>query len=243
MTDPVSEELARRAAEPIPWRGALLVALALHLSAFAALLVASRPSTKALSLPAVRVHLAPMPVAPGTPSPAASQQSPARLQAAPPAPKPSPKPAKPTQVAAASVGKSVAKEKPSTMPAPEASASVTGAQESPRTGQAGEAGGGLGLAGEGVEGPPFPYQYYLERVLAAIEQNWFKPPAPPATRCRVRCRIARSGELKEAGLEEPSGHGAFDRAALRAVYAAAPFPPLPQGFGGSELILHLEFVQ
>jgi hypothetical protein len=30
---------------------------------------------------------------------------------------------------------------------------------------------------------------------------------------------------------------------LRAVYAANPLPPLPQGFGGNTLTLHLDFGQ
>lgn len=242
MIDPVSEELARRAAEPVPWRGALVVALTLHLLAFGTLLVASRPSHKALSLPTVKVHLTPLvPAAAPVPATAGGVQ---KVEAKTKPPKPT-APARPLDVA--KFAKVAAKSKPAlqekanntaaygepTASGPESGALRPGARM----------GAGLGLAESGVDGPPFAYQYYLERVLAAIEQNWFKPPAPPATRCRVRCRIGRSGELKEAGLEEPSGVGAFDRAALRAVFAAAPFPPLPQGFGGSELILHLEFVE
>jgi TonB family protein len=57
----------------------------------------------------------------------------------------------------------------------------------------------------------------------------------------VRCRIDRSGRLLEAGIEEESVVAAFDRAALRAIFAAAPFPPLPQGFSGQSLTLHLDF--
>lgn len=239
MTDPVSEELARRAAEPLPWRGALVIALTLHVLAFVALVLASRPSRKALSLPAVKVHLAPVvsiPAPAGAPEGGRERVEP-QPRTPPPMPaRPAAKPAQATAAARATVGK-----KTNQRQAPGETA-ASGAGEAPSQPTAG-AGKGLGLAESLGEGPPFPYQYYLERVLAAIEQNWFKPPAPPATRCRVRCRIGRSGELKEAGLEEPSGVGAFDRAALRAVYAAAPFPPLPQGFGGSELILHLEFVQ
>lgn len=252
MTDPVSEELARRAAEPVPWRGALVVALTLHLLGLAALLLASRPSHRALSLPAVKVHLAPVVAAPGPASaPAAGSGQKADVQTPPAKAAVAAKPpvaAKPAKVASA--GKPAPREKNERKVAQEEATASEPGVGSLKPGAGGEpwqpgAGGGvgLGLAGSGVEGPPFPYQYYLQRVLAAIEQNWFKPPAPPATRCRVRCRIGRSGELKEAGLEEPSGVGAFDRAALRAVYAAAPFPPLPQGFGGSELILHLEFVE
>ena len=99
-------------------------------------------------------------------------------------------------------------------------------------------GGGAGSSDEA-----FPFTYYLNRVLAVIESNWFRPAVPPGSRCTVRCVIDRSGRLVEAGLEQESPSPAFDRAALRAVYAAAPFPPLPQGFGGSRLTLHLEFGQ
>ncbi|GBC80325.1 hypothetical protein HRbin09_01560 [bacterium HR09] len=242
MTDPVSEELARRAAEPIPWRGALVVAVGLHFLAFAALLLASRPARKALSLPAVKVHLAPMVSVPGpAAAPAGGEPKTEPLKpAAKPAPPPKPAKTTPPAKVAAATKATVGKKADQRPAAVESAGGGSGtAASAPSAGAA----GGLGLAESEGEGSPFPYQYYLERVLGAIEQNWFKPPAPPGTRCRVRCRIGRSGELKEAGLEEPSGVGAFDRAALRAVYAAAPFPPLPQGFGGSELILHLEFVE
>jgi TonB family protein len=100
----------------------------------------------------------------------------------------------------------------------------------------------LGVASGGGE-EPFPFIYYLNRVLAIIESNWYRPLAPPDTRCRVRCVIERSGRLVEAGLEQESASPAYDRAALRAVYAANPLPPLPQGFGGNTLTLHLDFGQ
>ncbi|MBI5280324.1 MAG: TonB C-terminal domain-containing protein [Candidatus Solibacter usitatus] len=87
----------------------------------------------------------------------------------------------------------------------------------------------------------FPYAYYLSRLLGVIESNWFRPPSPPGTKCRVLCRLDRSGRLLDTGIEESSGTPAFDRAALRAVYSSAPFPPLPQGWIGSTLTIHLEF--
>ena len=238
MRDPVSEELARRAAEPLSWRWALAVAAALHLLAFGALLLSPKPSRKALTLPSVRVHMAQLPLA-AAPS-GAPQQAPAP---APPAPKPRPETKTSPAQNSAPARKAAFREKTPAKTPPPAAASAGAAAPGEGIGPRGGTAAGLGLASGASEGPPFPYQYYLERVLAAIEENWFKPEAPPGTRCRVRCRIARSGQLLEAGLEEPSAHGAFDRAALRAVYAAAPFPPLPQGFGGSELVLHLEFVQ
>ncbi len=241
MTDPVSEELARRAAEPVPWRGALAVAVALHLVAGAALLVASKSKSKALSLPSVRVRLAPAVTLPGNlPAQGPKSETPSGREAAE-KPKPPQGPPPTKAKAAVTTGKAVPRK---TLSEAASRQPPSGPPEgsSPSAGETGS-GRGVGFAPGAAEGPAFPYHYYLERVLAAIEGEWFKPPAPPGTRCRVRCRISRSGQLAEAGLEEPSGHGAFDRAALRAVYAAAPFPPLPQGFGGSELVLHLEFVQ
>ncbi|NCO69752.1 MAG: TonB C-terminal domain-containing protein [Acidobacteria bacterium] len=99
----------------------------------------------------------------------------------------------------------------------------------------------VGPGENGADAADFPYGYYLSRVLATIEANWFKPPGGTGMRCRVTCRIDRTGHLLEAGLDEPSAQPAFDRAALRAVYAAAPFPPLPQGYASPTLTLHLEF--
>lgn len=233
MTDPVSEELARRAAEPLHWRWAFLLALSLHLAALGGLILAARPNTSALTLPTVRVRLA---SAPELPAP----------------PKPSSAPLKTEAPATKAVSKGEQKapaippKKKTAPPSPPVSPSAT--EGKPTSGSTTLQTSAVGLWGQGValgagEGDSFPYDYYLQRLLATVEANWFKPQAPPGTRCRVRCRIARSGELLEAGLEQPSSHAAFDRAALRAVYAAAPFPPLPQGFVRSELILHLEFIQ
>lgn len=122
-----------------------------------------------------------------------------------------------------------------------------GTDESPEPGGTGSgetrtASGTLGVS-SGTDGgdTSFPYAYYLTRLLGLIESNWFRPPSPAGTRCRVLCRLDRSGRLLDTGIEESSGIPAFDRAALRAVYASAPLPPLPQGWVGSTLTLHLEF--
>lgn len=234
MTDPVSEELARRAGEPLPWRWALVVALALHIAALGGLLLAARPKARALSLPAVRVHLA---SAVELPAPSKSPSTP--VKSASPTTKVVPKREQALQ--APHSGKKMAPPSPPVNQAAAKAASAPGGTTRKTSASSLQLGQGLAV-GAGEE-QSFPYDYYLQRLLATVEANWFKPQAPPGTRCRVRCRIARSGELLETGLEESSSHAAFDRAALRAVYAAAPFPPLPQGFGRSELILHLEFVQ
>jgi protein TonB len=236
MTDPVSEELERRSHLDLPWRWAVLGALGLHLAALATFLVAPSHRQRALSLPRVQVRLSAAPIAPaGSPR---GVSPPAATPAKPPVP-----PAKPR-------AKQIVEPPPRhPLPAKKAAHEVPPqTEEAPAQAAAGASSqatspsGGLALGvGSGGGEETFPFTYYLNRVLALIEGNWFRPPAPADTHCRVRCVIDRSGRLVEAGLEQESASAAFDRAALRAVYAAAPLPPLPQGFGGTTLTLHLEF--
>jgi protein TonB len=235
MNDPVSEELARRAHLDLPWRGALLWALGLHIAVAATLFLGPSHRQRALLLPIVQVRLAAVPAPTGgapRSAPAAAPKPPVaapRKAVAKKAVEPAPRHPLPAKTASRQ--------------APPDAAQPSGEPARAQPGEVAAPGGialGVGPAG-GDEN--FPFSYYLNRVLAIIESNWFRPPVPPDTRCRVRCVIDRSGRLLEAGLEQESGSAAFDRAALRAVYAAAPLPPLPQGFGGTTLTLHLEFGQ
>jgi TonB family protein len=109
-------------------------------------------------------------------------------------------------------------------------------------------GGGLSLGDGGggqIPGVPadFHFTYYVERMLALIESRWYKPAAPAGTRARVRFRIQRDGRLDLIELEQSSGHPSFDRAALRALYASNPLPPLPPGYGPGSLTVHLSFAE
>jgi protein TonB len=235
MIDPVSKELERREHLDVPWKWAVIAALALHLAVAATFLLAPSKRPRALSLPRVQVRISAVPM----PAPARASTAPAaptRAPAAVPSPKPSakraaeppPKHAVPARKPAKQVAPAPAEEpEPAAPAAPGAPAASTG-------------GIALGVGGTGGV-DSFPFSYYLNRVVSLIESNWFRPPATAVSRCRVRCVIDRSGRLVEAGLEQESQTPTFDRAALRAVYAAVPFPPLPQGFGGNTLTLHLEF--
>jgi periplasmic protein TonB len=242
MIDPVSSELEQRAHLDLPWRWAVAGALAIHMTVAAALLLTPTHARRSLTLPHVQVRI--------TAAPPMTVAAPARRGAPPAAATPVPaQPKAPAKKAAEPPPRHVIPDKkpakqapPASQPAappPEAAAASPGGAAE---GRVSSAGGGIALgvgAGGGAE--DFPFAYYLNRVLALIESNWFRPPTAGATSCRVRCVIDRAGRLVEAGLESESAAPAFDRAALRAVYAAAPFPPLPQGFGGQTLTLHLEF--
>jgi len=112
----------------------------------------------------------------------------------------------------------------------------------------GVAGRGLSLAGAEAAGPPaipadFHFAYYVDRMLALIESRWYKPPAPADTSARVRFQILKSGRVVGISLEATSGVPSFDRAALRALYAANPLPPLPPGYRKSSLTVHLAFTE
>lgn len=251
MRDPVGEELERRWAEPWPWRSALIAALLLHITVAVAVTVAPARRHRSLRLPSVQVRMV-SPLAVPAGRAAAPAGVPARAAAPAPAPqkrapaRPAARPSAPPARAAVSTGKA-----PAVAPPPAASEPVaarTGEETPPAGAPDGEPGalrsptGAIGLgAGGGAAEEPFPFTYYLTRFVGVVESNWFRPPVPSETRCRVRCRIDRTGRLLEAGIEEESGVPAFDRAALRAIYAATPFPPLPQGFGGAALTLHLDF--
>lgn len=107
--------------------------------------------------------------------------------------------------------------------------------------------GGLSLGGNGdASGEPgipsdFQFTYYIDRMLALIESRWYKPPVPLGTGARARFTILRDGKLKGIALEESSGYPTFDRAILRALYAANPLPPLPPAYLKSSLTVHLRF--
>ncbi|NWF99352.1 MAG: TonB C-terminal domain-containing protein [Thermoanaerobaculaceae bacterium] len=236
MIDPVSEVLQQRRDEPVRWAKPVAAALLLHLLIAAGALLTPRPRHRPLLLPSIRVHAA-MPLAPaGPPAPAAE---PAR-------PKTAATPAGATPTAKRAVASERTKPKrptPSTTDRTEKTA--PGSPAPAPAGAAARGGSPTGVAAVGagpVDDPrAFPYQYYLDRLVTLVESNWFRPAAPPGTSCRVRCRISRSGKLLEAGVETTSGNPSFDRAALRALYAGAPFPPLPEAYGGNELTIHLEF--
>jgi TonB family protein len=245
MTDPVSEELERRARLDLPWKPALLAAVAIHLAVLALLVVAPSRAAHRIVLPKVQVRLATLPVA-GVRTAAASTRPSAatRPPAVPPTRHPAkqaapPPPRHPLVKKEAERASPLAPKHPET--GVEGAATEAGTPATHLTGPQ-SAGGGIAVgSGDTSEDGQFPYAYYLNRLLVLIESNWFRPPDAPPSRCRVLCRLDRSGRLVEAGIEQPSQTPTFDRAALRAVYASNPFPPLPQGYGGATLTLHLEF--
>ena len=98
----------------------------------------------------------------------------------------------------------------------------------------------VGGTGAVVEGD-FPYTIYIDRMKTLVGEHWFRPQAATGVATTVYFVIERDGALRDARTEAESGNGTFDRAALRAVLESSPLPPLPFGYSGSYLGVHLTF--
>lgn len=90
-----------------------------------------------------------------------------------------------------------------------------------------------------LEGRPFPYPWYLEEIYRKVLRNW-RPPSN-TLETTVHFRIEKNGRISEVGVEESSGNFLFDQAALRAVEASNPMPPLPREYGGDWLGVYFDF--
>jgi TonB family protein len=76
----------------------------------------------------------------------------------------------------------------------------------------------------------FKFPPYLAIVRDKVERNWNPPPGAKGAKVKVTFRVLRSGRVGEAMLQDSSGNFYFDQAAMRAILASSPFPPLPEGF-------------
>jgi TonB family protein len=95
-----------------------------------------------------------------------------------------------------------------------------------------------------ADGEDLGYNYYFLALLRKIAEYW-EPPAGnwgDEVAAMVRFTVLRDGSVPPVSVEEPSGLGAFDASAMRAVTRAAPLPPLPQEYQGEQIVFHLRFV-
>ena len=122
---------------------------------------------------------------------------------------------------------------------------------------------GIGGVGGGVNMPPSPgvqgsalelksdpmgvdFRPYLTQILATIRRNWYAV-MPESVKLGRRgkvgllFRIVRSGKVEKVTWAFQSGADALDRAAVAAISASNPFPPLPGEFKGDNIVLQLNF--
>jgi TonB family protein len=117
---------------------------------------------------------------------------------------------------------------------------IPGANQAP---SAGRIGSNLQLLSDakGVDFKP-----YLIQVLMSVRRNWLAI-IPESARLGRRGRVLiqfaidRNGGVPKLVIAEGTGTEALDRAAVAAVSASYPFPPLPTDYKGDEIRLQLAF--
>ncbi len=89
----------------------------------------------------------------------------------------------------------------------------------------------------------FPYSWYFGAIHRKISERW-DDKALPGQQPVVVFEIGRDGQVNMSSIavEKTSGNPLYDRAALRAIQEANPFPPLPDDFKRSLLRVHLNFL-
>jgi len=123
--------------------------------------------------------------------------------------------------------------------------------------------GGPGGYGSGVNLPPTPgsqgsnlqllsdplgvdFRPYLTQILATVRRNWMAiiPESVHLGRqgkVAIQFSINRQGGVPKLVIASPSGADALDRAAIAAISASNPFPPLPADFKGDRVVLQFNF--
>jgi TonB family protein len=90
------------------------------------------------------------------------------------------------------------------------------------------------------------FRPYLAQILATVKRNWFAI-LPESVRMGRRGRVAiqfsisREGKVPKLVIASGSGTEALDRAAIAAISASNPFPPLPGEFNGDRIVLQFNF--
>ena len=89
----------------------------------------------------------------------------------------------------------------------------------------------------------FPYAWYLRQVLQKVEEHWQTQNRSnePAQKPRIYVEIRRDGSIAAPRVEQSSGSSFYDRAALRAITEASPFPPLPADWANPSLRVLFNF--
>jgi len=244
MRDRVAEVLTQRASLDRGGGVAIAVSLLLHVALAGAAIYSATHATPPTPAKMVSIQFAQMPAMQAPAAPKRAEVRPAAPKIEEPKPvieepkpaveKTAPKPEKNT-VPMSPFGQSTKKgsETPAAPAAP-SQPPAAGTSTAPEV-----AIGGSGVTG--LEGGDFPYSLYIQGMHRKIGSNWFRPQVAGGATVIVYFRILRDGTITEAKVEKPSGNPTFDRAALSAVRSSSPLNPLPFGYSGTYLGVHLTF--
>jgi periplasmic protein TonB len=248
--DAVGDLLAQRQDDRFSWGGATLLALFLHGAVLAGFLLSTiskpaqyaRPRSVAVRLLQAGSIRVSAPVKPAPEPPAAVEKP--KIEK-PPEEAPPP----PSSKAVLLPAKEDKKKKPTPPPVsrpgkaegPAVSLPSAGDESATSSGPAPGAGGTAGVGGLKIDQADFNYPYYIERLALIIGMNWFKPTQTVTTNPVVHFQILKDGTIADARIVVSSGLPYVDRAALRAVLASSPLPPLPAEYGRSDIGIQVVF--
>ena len=250
--DAVGNILAERRRDRLPWAPASVLAALLHAAVLVAFLLSALARPMHYAAPrAVAVRLLPAGAIRATTQPETPQPAPPPAAPKPKIEKPPPEePPKPSKNALLLPAKEDKKKKPTPPPVsrpgpavspnvslPSAGEEATGAASSSAAG----AGGTAGIGSLKLDQADFKYPVYIERMVQIISLNWFKPAQAVQTNPIVHFQIERDGTITDPRIVTSSGLPFVDRAALRAVLASSPLPPLPAEYGGPHLGIQVVF--
>jgi colicin import membrane protein len=235
MVSNVSAVLERRLALPTlaPLRRALVVAVVLH----AGLAVSAVVVPRLLAPPAAPVEYVAIQIVP------AARLGVEQPKPAPEVKKPEPAPEPVKESKAPVLPDPKAKKKPEArkrtpdVVEPEAKPVAEPEVQGSARGVAG--GLSIGAPAATFDNPDFTYGYYVDQMLAQISRNWSRPPVGSGVETALHFRIERTGRIAELRIVRSSGINSFDLAALRAVQASSPLPPLPSAYRQSSLGVNL----
>jgi protein TonB len=251
--DAVGDILADRQQDRFPWGPATMLAFLLHAGVLFGVLASSftRPhhyaapravAVRLLSAGALRAA-APVPEKAPVPEPLAAPkpkiEKPAPVEDAP-------KPSKNALLLPAKEDKKKPTPPPVFRPGKAATPAVSlpssGDESTGAPGAAGPPGAGsAGIGSLKLDQADFKYPVYIERLVMIISTNWFKPAQSVQTNPVVHFQIERDGTITDPRVVVSSGLPYVDRAALRAVMASSPLPPLPAEYGGPRLGIQVVF--
>lgn len=84
------------------------------------------------------------------------------------------------------------------------------------------------------------YLEYLDLIGKLVRQHWFYAESVPgATKAVINYQVHRSGAVSKIKIEKTSGNSNYDEAALAAVGAAAPLPPIPDAIASGTSIIEV----
>jgi len=246
--DAVGNLLAERERESIPWGAGISLALILHVGIAAGFVISTFGQRGPLVSPrAVSVRILPAgSLRGGTVRRAAALEPEKRRILKPPDEDEPPPPSEKAVLLPAPEEKKTSPRPASETAEPKAKGpdlALPGSGDTEGAGAGGPVGasGSSGVGGTRLDQADFTYSYYVDRMLIAIGTNWFKPSQAGSASPVIYFRIERDGAIADPVVEKSSGLPFVDRAALRAVIASSPLPPLPAEYGGTHLGVHLKF--